>query len=71
MPWTLRILKPVERKLRLLTPKDQRLVLAALDELRRDPYSAALQPLKNQPTAFRLRVGNWRLPTDIYADELL
>ncbi len=71
MPWTLRVDRAVERKLRRLTPKDRRLILAALDALRADPYRAPLEPLSHQPTGYRLRVGNWRLPTDIYADELL
>ncbi len=71
MPWTLRVDRAVERKLRRLTPKDRRLILAALDALRGDPYHAHLEPLHHQPTGYRLRVGNWRLPTDIYADELL
>jgi len=71
MPWTLRVARVVERKLQRLAPKDRRLILAALDDLQRDPYRAALEPLKHQPTGYRLRVGNWRLPTDIFADELV
>jgi mRNA-degrading endonuclease RelE of RelBE toxin-antitoxin system len=68
MPWSLRVEKSVSRKLRRLPPKDQRLILEALAQLERDPKQAALQPLQHQPTAYRLKVGNWRLPTDIYPE---
>lgn len=71
MPWTLRVDKRVEKKLRRLTPKDQRLIRDALAELRNDPYRAKLQPLQHQLTGYRLEAGNWRLPVDIYADQLL
>ncbi len=71
MPWTLRIEKRVLKKLERLTPKDQRLIRTALEELQADPFAARLRPLHSQPTGYRLEVGNWRLPTDIYADELL
>ncbi len=71
MPWTLRVDKRVEKKLRRLNPKDQRLIREALDQLRTDPHGAKLQPLQYQPTGYRLEVGNWRLATDIYAEELL
>ncbi len=71
MPWTLRIDKRVEKKLRRLTPKDQRLIRGALEQLCEDPYRAKLQPLQHQPTGYRLEAGNWRLPVDIYADQLL
>jgi len=70
MPWTIRVARTVERKLRRLSPKDRKLVLEALDQLRRDPYSADIEALRSQPTGFRLRAGNWRLPIDVYADEL-
>lgn len=68
MPWRLRVEKSVTRKLRRLAPKDRRLILDALAALERDPKQAALVPLQHQPTGYRLRVGNWRLPTDIYPE---
>lgn len=68
MPWKLRVEKEVSKKLSRLTPKDQRLILDALAALERDPKQSSLQPLKQQPTGYRLKVGNWRLPTDIYPD---
>ena len=68
MPWKLRIEKSVTKKLSRLTPKDQRLILEALAALERDPKQATLQPLQHQPTGYPLKVGNWRLPTDIYPE---
>jgi len=68
MPWSLRVERSVTRKLRHLAPKDRRLILDALTALERDPQQAALQPLQHQPTGYRLRAGNWRLPADIYLE---
>jgi mRNA-degrading endonuclease RelE of RelBE toxin-antitoxin system len=68
MPWSLRVEKGVTRKLKRLPPKDRRLILEALAELERNPKQAALQPLRHQPTGYRLKVGNWRLPTDVYPE---
>lgn len=71
MPWILRVDKRVIKKLRRLDPKDQRLIRNALEKLRNDPRDANLRPLQHQPTGYRLEVGNWRLPTDIYADQFV
>jgi len=68
MPWSLRVERSVTRKLRRLPHKDRRLILDALAALERNPRQAALQPLQHQPTGYRLRAGNWRLPTDIYPE---
>jgi len=71
MPWNLLAHARVEKKLRRLNDKDRRLIRAQLDKLRQDPFTCKIQPLKNQPTGWRLEVGNWRLPLDIYPDKLL
>jgi mRNA-degrading endonuclease RelE of RelBE toxin-antitoxin system len=68
MPWSLRVEKAVAKKLKRLAPKDRRLIFEALALLERDPKQATLQPLQHQPTGYRLKVGNWRLPTDIYPE---
>lgn len=71
MSWTLRVDKRVEKKLKRLNPKDKRLIQNALEKLRDDPHGANLRPLQYQPTGYRLEVGNWRLPTDIYAYQFI
>lgn len=71
MAWQLRVARRVEKSLRRLTAKDQRLIRRALEQLRLDPRAARLQPLTAQPTGYRLDVGNWRLMVDLYPDILL
>jgi len=68
MPWRLRVEKEVAKKLKRLAPKDRRLIFEALAVPERDPKQATLQPLQHQPTGYRLKIGNWRLPTDIYPE---
>jgi len=33
-----------------------------------DPFGGDVRPLKDQPTAFRRRVGDWRIFFDVYPD---
>jgi mRNA-degrading endonuclease RelE of RelBE toxin-antitoxin system len=33
-----------------------------------DPFGGDVRPLKNQPTAFRRRLGDWRIFFDTYPD---
>jgi len=65
MPWQLLVARQVEEKLRRLVPKDQRLVLAAIDRLRADPLACSLEELKGPLSGFRMRVGDWRLLLDL------
>jgi len=37
----------------------------------RDPFAGDVQRLKDQPTAFRRRVGDWRIFFDVYAEQRL
>jgi mRNA-degrading endonuclease RelE of RelBE toxin-antitoxin system len=36
-----------------------------------EPFTGDIQPLKNQPTAWRRRVGDWRIFFDVYPDQRL
>jgi mRNA-degrading endonuclease RelE of RelBE toxin-antitoxin system len=42
-----------------------------LDEMTTDPFSGDVPPLKNQSSAFRRRVGNWRIFFDVSHDQRL
>ena len=39
--------------------------MRALEETARDPFAGDVVRLKDQPTAFRRRVGDWRILFDI------
>ena len=39
-------------------------VLRALEDMRFDPFAGDVRPLQGHPTAFRRRVGDWRILFD-------
>jgi mRNA-degrading endonuclease RelE of RelBE toxin-antitoxin system len=44
---------------------DRERLLQAIDEMAQDPLTGDIQPLKSHPTAFRRRVGDWRVFFDV------
>ncbi len=44
--------------------KDRERILAALVGMQDNPFQGDIQHLKNQPAAFRRRVGDWRILFD-------
>jgi len=67
--WHVTLARSVERKLARLAPKDQRLILEALDTLRTNPKDADLKRLSGYLTGARLRAGNWRLLLDMEPEQ--
>jgi mRNA interferase RelE/StbE len=58
--WSVVITNRVEKKIKRLQPKQQRLILQALRELEANPDTQDLSKLKCRPE-WRLRIGNWRM----------
>ncbi len=58
--WEVRVRKPARKS-----------VLRALDEMEREPFTGDIQPLRSQPTAWRRRVGDWRIFFDVYPEQRL
>ena len=55
------------RKIVARAPRPERERLqTALTEMERDPFTGDVVPLKNERTAFRRRVGDWRIFFDVY-----
>ena len=65
MSWELVLAGPAGRSLRRIPAADQRRVLAALDGMQEDPFGGDVVRLKAQPTAWRRRVGDWRILFDV------
>ena len=61
MRWDLHVAGPARRRLKRLQPRDRERLLAALAAMRDDPFQGDIEHLKNQPSAFRRRVGDWRI----------
>jgi len=70
-PFEVRVAKSAEKALASARRKDRALLLAALAAMQADPWSGDIARLKGQPTAWRRRVGSWRILFDVYADRRL
>jgi mRNA-degrading endonuclease RelE of RelBE toxin-antitoxin system len=44
-------------------------LLKALEEMSRNPFAGDVVRLQNQPTAFRRRVGDWRIFFDLDSNQ--
>ena len=71
MAWNLQIAGPAQKEYQKLPANDQRRVKAALLSMQEYPFQGDIQRLKGQPTAWRRRVGNYRIIYDLYIEERL
>ena len=71
MTWNLQVTGPAQKDLRMLPAKDQARVRVALAAIQDDPFSGDITRLKAQPTAWRRRVGNYRIFFDLYPEQLM
>ncbi len=71
MTWNLLITGPAQKNFKKLPPKDQGRVKAVLIAMQSDPFQGDLKRLKGKDTAWRRRVGNYRIVYDLYFDERL
>jgi mRNA-degrading endonuclease RelE of RelBE toxin-antitoxin system len=71
MTWNLQIAGPAQKDLRKLPAKDQCRVKDVLSGMRDDPFAGDIVRLQAQPTAWRRRVGNYRIFFDLYPEQLL
>jgi len=71
MKWNLQVVGPAQKVLRRLPAKDQERVKAVLEAMQDDPFAGDIVRLKAQPTAWRRRVGNYRIFFDVYPENLL
>ena len=71
MTWGLQVTGPAQKDLRKLPAKDQAHIKAALTAMQEDPFSGDIVRLRAQPTAWRRRVGSYRILFDVYPEQLL
>ena len=69
MTWNLQLTAPAQRDFHRLPPKEQARVKAALISMQVDPFQGDIKRLKGQPTAWRRRVGNYRIVYDLYFEQ--
>ena len=70
MTWNPQIAARAKKALEKFPAKDQRLILSALEAMQTDPFSGKIKRLKDERSAWRRRVGNYRIVYDVYPDSL-
>ena len=71
MRWEVRVAEKARRAHRRAPKGDQERIAAALEAMREDPIAGDVVHLKNEPVAWRRRVGDWRILFDLYPDRHL
>jgi mRNA interferase RelE/StbE len=71
MAWNLEITGPAQKEFQKLPAKDQARVKDALLAMQQDPFSGDIKRLKGQTSAWRRRVGNYRIVYDLHIEEQL
>ncbi|MFZ0797507.1 MAG: type II toxin-antitoxin system RelE/ParE family toxin [Terriglobales bacterium] len=69
MAWNLHITGPAQREFQKLPAKDQARVKDALLAMQQDPFSGDIKRLKGQASAWRRRVGSYRIVYDLHVEE--
>jgi mRNA-degrading endonuclease RelE of RelBE toxin-antitoxin system len=64
MRWDLHVAGPARKQLERMPAKDRERILAVFVTMRENPFQGDIQHLKNQASAFRRRVGDWRILFD-------
>jgi len=68
--WELVVTRPAEKSLGKLPAKDRAKIQSALLEMRENPFVGDIARLKAQPSAWRRRVGNYRILYDIVPENV-
>ena len=60
MEWAVVLAGPASKSLKRIPAGDKTRILAALEEMRQDPFHGDIRKLQGLP-GFRRRVGSWRI----------
>jgi len=71
MMWNLILAGPAQKDFQKLPQRDQTRVKAALIAMQEDPFHGDLKRLKGTATAWRRRVGSYRIIYDLYSEECI
>jgi mRNA interferase RelE/StbE len=71
MPWTLDVARSARKELEGIPERDRTRILKTLRDMSEDPFAEDVARLHGLPTAWRRRVGNWRILYDLYLDRRL
>jgi mRNA-degrading endonuclease RelE of RelBE toxin-antitoxin system len=71
MAWNLQLAGPAQKDFRKLPANDRQRVRNALLAMQDDPFQGDIKRIVGQPTAWRRRVGSYRILYDLYVDQRL
>jgi len=71
MTWRLQIAKRAGKSLVQFPVKDQNRILAALTEMRGNPFGGDIVRLQSERSTWRRRVGNYRIFFDVSTHSLM
>ena len=71
MSWRLELAGPAQKDFRKPPPKDQGRVKQALLAMQEDPFRGDVKRLKGAATAWRRRVGSYRIIYDLHFESRL
>lgn len=71
MRWDLHVAGPARKQLERMPAKNRDRIIAVFVAMRDNPFQGDIQHLKNQPSAFRRRVGDRRILFDADPDRHL
>ncbi len=71
MDWNLAVVRSAEKQLKKIPAADQKRIMAALEQMRFDPFVGDVVRLNAMDQALRRRVGNYRVFFDVYPEERL
>jgi len=71
MAWNLELAGPAQKEFHRLPRSEQARVKAALLAMQEDPFRGDIKRLKGQSTAWRRRVGSYRIIHDLYFEQHL
>jgi mRNA-degrading endonuclease RelE of RelBE toxin-antitoxin system len=67
--WEVRVRKPAQKSVRRAPRHERERLQRAIYQMARDPFTGNIERLEDQPTAFRRRVGDWRIFFDVYPEQ--
>jgi len=71
MAWNVQLAGPAQRDFQKLPARDQARVRTALLSMQEDPFQGDIKRLKGQSSAWRRRVGNYRIVYDLNFEQHL
>jgi len=70
MNWHLQIARRAGKALEKLPAEDRRSIRSALEAMRSDPFGGDIKRLRNERSAWRRRVGSYRIFFDVHPEAL-